>query len=48
MTGWRAVMAAALAALTLAGCGADGVPNRPGTSTPGLDLSGDARFGLSR
>ncbi|MES2665331.1 MAG: hypothetical protein V4712_04475 [Pseudomonadota bacterium] len=41
----RLILLAAL--LALAACGADGPPLRPGTNTPGLTLSGDARFGVS-
>lgn len=36
---------AVIVALVLAGCGADGAPERPET---GISISGEARFGIER
>jgi predicted small lipoprotein YifL len=44
----RLILTTLLACLTLAGCGADGPPQAPASSTPppGLTISGDARIGI--
>lgn len=44
----RNLLLSLAALLTLAACGADGPPERPGTTPTGITFSGSAQAGITR